>query len=33
LGMELIQMLAEQLNGKLSFTNHTGTKAEIAFSL
>jgi two-component sensor histidine kinase len=31
LGMELIQMLAEQLNGSLKFTNHTGTKAEITF--
>lgn len=31
LGMELIQMLAEQLNGTLNFTNHTGTKAEITF--
>lgn len=33
LGMELIQMLAEQLNGKLTFTNHTGTKAELEFTI
>lgn len=31
LGMELIQMLAEQLNSKLTFTNNNGTLAEITF--
>jgi two-component sensor histidine kinase len=31
LGMELIQMLAEQLNSKLVFTNNMGTLAEITF--
>lgn len=33
LGMELVQMLAEQLNGKLVFTNHSGTKVELTFSI
>ncbi len=32
LGMELIQMLAEQLNSKMVFTNDNGTQAEIHFS-
>ncbi len=32
LGMELIQMLAEQLNSKMVFTNEGGTLAEITFS-
>ena len=32
LGMELIQMLAEQLNSKMVFKNETGTLAEITFS-
>lgn len=32
LGMELIQMLAEQLNGKMVFKNEHGTVAEISFS-
>jgi two-component sensor histidine kinase len=31
LGMELIQMLAEQLNSKMVFTNDKGTLAEISF--
>lgn len=31
LGMELIQMLAEQLNSKLVFTNNNGTLAQINF--
>jgi two-component sensor histidine kinase len=33
LGMELIQMLAEQLNGKMVFRNENGTVAEITFTL
>lgn len=33
LGMELIQMLVEQLNGTIVFTNHTGTQAEIKFKI
>ncbi len=32
LGMELIQMLAEQLNSKMEFTNDNGTLAKITFS-
>lgn len=32
LGMELIQMLAEQLNSKMEFTNDNGTFARITFS-
>lgn len=32
LGMELIQMLAEQLNSKMDFRNENGTVAEIKFS-
>lgn len=32
LGMELIQMLAEQLNSKMVFKNENGTLAEITFS-
>lgn len=31
LGMELIQMLVEQLNGKLKYSNQNGTTAEIVF--
>ena len=32
LGMELIQMLADQLDGKMVFTNNKGTLAEISFT-
>ncbi|MBP7809442.1 MAG: sensor histidine kinase, partial [Bacteroidia bacterium] len=32
LGMELIQMLAEQLSGKMIFKNEGGTLAEITFA-
>ncbi|HWY11483.1 MAG TPA: histidine kinase dimerization/phosphoacceptor domain -containing protein [Bacteroidia bacterium] len=32
LGMELIQMLADQLDGKMVFTNDNGTLAEISFA-
>lgn len=32
LGMELIQMLAEQLNGKMTFRNENGTIAEITIA-
>lgn len=32
LGMELIQMLAEQLNSKMEFTNNNGTLATITFA-
>jgi len=33
LGMELIQMLVEQLNGTLKYTNNNGTKAEVVFNI
>ncbi len=32
LGMELIQMLADQLDGKMVFKNDNGTLAEISFA-
>ena len=33
LGMELIQMLGDQLDGKVVFTNNEGTLAEISFTV
>jgi two-component sensor histidine kinase len=33
LGMELINILVDQINGKIQFSNENGTRAEIVFTL